>query len=379
MSERRGRPAGRAVTAAIRAAVAVAVLATLAGCTTGGTASSTAATPTQTSLTRTTSAQTTTAHTGATRTTATDPADPVAPSTTLASPAGSGGEPGTVPTGPPPSDTTVGATSKTQPSIGAVRELPDGVAPGLSGLAPGPTAGTFYAVDDMKGTSDVVVIRADGSLVGRIEVEGMAARNAEAMGVAKCGQHRCLYVADIGDNVLGRDDIVIYRIVDPVIGKTAEPEIWRYTYPDGPHNAEAFFPLADGTIVIISKPGKDAAGNIAPHRIYRGRPGGGELTLVTTFDPPKPPSPLQSLLVGNVVTDAAYDGKRVLLLTYDQVVEYRAPSESADPAKFPSWATTQLPHPVMVQTEAIASSDCGYLVGSEEGPGGSSSAVAGVC
>ena len=306
--------------------------------------------------------------------------------TTAASPAGS---PTTVAvastTGSTRSVTTsapasaAAGSSTAELTMGAVHQLPAGVAPGLSGLAPGPTADTFYAVDDKVGTSQVVVIRPDGSVAGEIDVSGMSARNAEALGAAPCGSRHCLYIADIGDNAAAREDVVIYRLTDPAVGRTAEPAVWRYTYPDGPHNAEAFFPLTDGTLVIVTKPARRKDGTVAPHRVYRGKPGGGALTSVTTFSPPEPRRPLQSLLVGNVVTDAAYDGKRVLLLTYDQVIEYRAPTPDADPATFPRWPHTALPDPPMIQTEAIAVTDCGYLVGSEEGPGGTRSAVAQVC
>jgi hypothetical protein len=94
------------------------------------------------------------------------------------------------------------------------------------------------------------------------------------------------------------------------------------------------------------------------------------LDLVGTFTPPAPAVPEQSLLTGTVVTDAAYDGDRVLLLTYDQVIQYTAPAPGADPTGFPHWPHRSLPMPAVPQAEGITSlpDRCGYAVMSEAGP-----------
>ncbi len=142
-------------------------------------------------------------------------------------------------------------------------------------------------------------------------------------------------------------------------------EKWVYSYPDGAHNAESLIVTAEA-IVIVTKPDRGAK----DHRIYSGPLGGGGLRLVHTFRPPAPADPRQSLITGVVATDADWDGTRVLLLTYDDVISYEAPAAGADPADFAAWPHRQVPIPALDQAEGIASlaDHCGYAVVSEARP-----------
>lgn len=271
---------------------------------------------------------------------------------------------------------------------GAIHELPDGVAPESSGIAASATMPrVFFVVDDATNTDEIVAVRSDGSLVARIGVAGMSARNAEAVSAGPCGSRagRCLYVGDIGDNNAQRKSISVYRVDEPALtSPPAAPlpaDRWRYTYPDGPHNAEAMVVMTDGSLLILTKSAPDAtSGQVPPHRIYRAPAGGGPLTFVSSYRPPDPVTAVQSLFTGTVVTDASYTAGRMLLLTYDEIVEYRAPKPGADPATFPSWPHAALPAPAMIQSEGITAdlAGCGYEVTSEEGPDGSRAGLAGV-
>ncbi len=242
-------------------------------------------------------------------------------------------------------------------------------------------------VDDGTGAAGIVAIRSDGSLLADLAVSGMSASNAEALAAGPCGDRagRCLYVGDIGDNALQRGHITVYRISEPSLTPAPQNPVaadeWNYNYPDGAHDAESLMAADDGSLVVITKSAIDkTTGKVPPHRIYRAAPGGGELTFVSSFTPPEPAMRRQSLFTGTVVTDANYARGRVLLLTYDQVVEYVAPTAHADPAAFPSWPHHELPAPAMIQSEGIAAdiAGCGYEVTSEEGPGGSRAGLAGV-
>ncbi len=163
----------------------------------------------------------------------------------------------------------------------------------------------------------------------------MSAVNAEALAPGPCeatGGLRCLYVGDIGANT-GASAITVYRLAEPdaaALPASVQANRWVYDYPDGEFNAEALLIADDGGVVLITKPDLGRS----PHRVYTGRAGGGVLTLRTTFTPPEPEVPFQSTVVGNVVTDASRLRDRVLLLTYDQAMEYLAPTPDADPARF---------------------------------------------
>lgn len=155
----------------------------------------------------------------------------------------------------------------------------------------------------------------------------------------------------------------------------------HYTYPDGPHNAEAMMIDADGSLLIITKSAPNEVGVVPPHRIYRGRAGGGTLVYLSSCTPPKPTRPAQSLFTGTVVTDAAHSNGRVLILTYDEVIEYLVPKTGALLADFAQWPHRELPDPPMIQTEGITDQNtgCGYEVNSEGGPGNNRAGLAAVC
>ncbi len=282
------------------------------------------------------------------------------------------------------------------PTVSAahVARLAAGVADEASGVAAATaTPGAFFVVDDPTGTDGVVAVDGNGTLLARISVAGMSAGNAEALAAGTCGtipiadsdapptgDVRCLYAGDIGDQV-GRKHITIYRFAEPGLSPPPDGPVpadaWDYTYPDQPQDAESLLVDSDGSLLIITKPAHKK-GPVAAHRVYRAQPGGGELQQVGEFSPPEPPLALQSLVTGNVVTDAAALPGRVLLLTYDQIIEYTAPDPAAPLATFSSWPQHNLPKPEQIQSEGIAptADGCGYAVVSEGGPGGGPGSIA---
>lgn len=234
--------------------------------------------------------------------------------------------------------------------------------------------GVAFVVDDTTGEDRIGVVRTDGSWVGGFEVAGMGAANAEALASGPCragAAATCLYIGDLGDHI-GREHVTVYRLREPDPGDLpdrVDAAIWRYTYPDGQYDAEALMVDASGNLVVVTKRkvGSDADG-VA--RVYRGKPGGGRLTHVSTVTLPRPPLPAQSLFAGNVVTDATWQPGRVLLLTYDQVIQYVAPSASADPAEFASWPHEETSLLALRQAEGVSvrsrtASPCGFVVAGE--------------
>lgn len=315
------------------------------------------------------------------------------PQSTAVSSSGTTTTPTPTPSSAAPPSTTSSAAS---PSSGVTASDPAAPVPvpggtvsfeglpdeGVSGLVAVPgRQGAWFAVTDRYHSGDLLVLYVDGSHTS-IPVTDLSARNLEALAAGPCEaglSGTCLYLADIGDNDRSRDSILLTSVPvpDPALAPPAlQGTTWEYTYPDGPHDAETLVVAQDGRIIVVTKAAADDPG----HRVYVGAPGGGQLELRHTFDPPAPQRPLQSLLVGTVVTDAAWDGSRMLVLTYDQVLEYTAPSPDADPADFPTWPVRELPHPRLVQTEGIADGDdgCGYVVVSE-GRGGPGTLVAASC
>ena len=236
------------------------------------------------------------------------------------------------------------------------------------------TSGVYYVVSDEPGTDEVVAIRADGTLVGRVGVDGMSAENAEALAVGHCGPSgsgQCVFVGDIGDHV-GRADVVVYRFPEPDLTAPTENAVAadavRYTYPDAPTDAEALIVDDSGRPLIVSKASFDeASATTGPTRLYRGDAEGGVLDLLGEIDLPDPDRAVFTGIAGNVVTDASTMHGRVLLRTYDQVVEFLAPRAGADLGEFPDWPLRRVPAPIQIQSEAVGYrlDACGYVTISE--------------
>jgi hypothetical protein len=297
-----------------------------------------------------------------------------------------------VPTDPPVDPSSQVASEPPAPTPPTLTTTVVPLAPGVSDEASGiaastSTPGAYYLIDDGTGTDGVAAVGSDGALLARITVEGLSAGNAETLSAGTCGSSplpdgasadTCLYVGDIGDNAATRSDIAVYRFAEPDLADPpTDPvlaEEWRYTYPDGPQNAEAMMVDADGSLIIVTKPPAEGA---LPHRIYRAEPGGGELVFIREFSPPAATHPFKTLFTGNVVTDLAAAPGRVLLLTYDDVQEYLPPDPAAALSTFPDWPHRPLPLPGLPQAEGItATADgCGYVVASEAGPGGKSGSL----
>ena len=137
-----------------------------------------------------------------------------------------------------------------------------------------------------------------------------------------------LYLGDIGDNLDQRQEIVVYRIPEPVAGgggpvpttaspaMTAPAEALRLRYPDGPHNAEALaVHPTNGDLYVISKDAQSA-------KVFK---------AAAPLDPSKVAPMIQvgTIRLGagarglEVITgaDISPDGRRVALATYSQGYE----------------------------------------------------------
>jgi hypothetical protein len=195
-------------------------------------------------------------------------------------------------------------------------------ATGLSGLIA--TATGFVSQNDgANDPSNVLIFYLDlRCRVVRTQSYPTPARDPQDLAQAPDGT---LWVADTGDNVnsgVRRSTVALWQL--PASG--GEPVIYRLTYPDGPHDAEALFFTPKGVAVIVTKEITGISGIYEPTGPLRAQTGDGvPLRRVGQFRPASTGVPTILGRFGEVlVTGAATspDRRRVALRTYSAVYEW---------------------------------------------------------
>ncbi len=129
-----------------------------------------------------------------------------------------------------------------------------------------------------------------------------------------------LWVADTGDNRSVRDEVQVLEVAEPAGSTAGRVTSYRFTYEDGPHDAEALLVLPGGRrIAVVTKA-------LSGSSVYTAALGDRVLTKATdlrlrpTGTRGGPAGPFGSVLVtGGAVSP---DGRRVVLRTYTDVLEW---------------------------------------------------------
>jgi len=186
----------------------------------------------------------------------------------------------------------------------------------LSGMVA--TGGGFVVVND---GSDDPAARKIFYLNGRCALTRTVSypsrpRDTEDLGLTPNGT---LWVADIGDNDRNRDTIGLWKLPEG----SSRPQLYRLSYPDGPHDAEALLFNGDGTPVVVTKT-VGTAGVYEPATDLRAgrtttlrKVGDVTLPITTTSNPFSIPGRL--VITGGAVSP---DGKHATLRTYADAFEF---------------------------------------------------------
>jgi hypothetical protein len=153
-----------------------------------------------------------------------------------------------------------------------------------------------------------------GKLLSRWQVTSARSYDWEDIAVGPRG----LYIGDIGDNNRDRPSITVYRIPEPdphaaKPGRTASAEGFRFTYPDGPHDAEALLVHPKtGDVYIVSK----AHLSDSETAVYRARAPLRSGTVLQKVAVLHIARGLLGSLAGITGGDISPDGSRVVLCDY---------------------------------------------------------------
>jgi hypothetical protein len=213
-----------------------------------------------------------------------------------------------------------------------------------SGLAVSRTQpGVLWSHNDSGDGPNLYAIDLSGRLLAVIPVAGAAAEDWEDMSSGPCPAdmatqltgtaQSCLYLADIGDNNRRREELTVYVLVEPKLPSTGAkaPTVtarsFRYRYPDGPDDAEAFAVAPEGDVTIVSK---GRSGSIdffgIPAASVSRALGSGELL---TAERGGNSGITPNAEISRLVTSAAVsrDGTTLAVRTYNEVFFYGAVEE----------------------------------------------------
>jgi hypothetical protein len=208
-----------------------------------------------------------------------------------------------------------------------------------SGLATDSRARIYWTINDSGAGGVAYGLNPSGRVVGTlryaaspIDVEAVALHDGR------------LYIADIGDNTEIRDFVTVYYFDNArAEGQTVDYHSWDFSYPDGPHNAEALLVDGSGRLFVVTK-GATGAVYAAPRQLQRS--GINKLTKV-----------------GNApaaVTDATFlpGEDRIALLTYGSIVVVDAKS-------YKILGRVDIPVPAQTESITVSLDKSSLLVGSE--------------
>tara|TARA_B100001123_G_scaffold249419_1_gene278414 strand:- start:214 stop:1194 length:981 start_codon:yes stop_codon:yes gene_type:complete len=232
--------------------------------------------------------------------------------------------------------------------------------------------GVFWTHNDSGDEARVYALDERAMLVATVAVDGVEARDWEAMTLGRCpheSERSCLYAADIGDNRARREQVEIHVIEEPdpadgdiVVAAVASLTI---TYPDGPHDAEGIAVTPAGDLVIVTKEQvRSTLVFTLPADQVRAALESGA-TLTPAAGRPLPIVPDRE--IRRYATGATFTlpGDRLVIRTYRELFVFTWPLEpDAQPLAEPCFLGQLDP-----QGEAIGAEDDGWLVLTSESPG----------
>lgn len=143
-------------------------------------------------------------------------------------------------------------------------------------------------------------------------------RDIEEVATARLNGITRIFLADIGDNLKQHLSVRIYAFEEPESGNPANYTTYTLNYPDGKHNAEAFWVDGRGSFWIVTKDATTAG-------VYRCASPKVGTNMMKRLGDVKINSGIGA---GRLVTGGAIsaDQKHVVLRTYLGAWEYRMPS-----------------------------------------------------
>ena len=218
----------------------------------------------------------------------------------------------------------------------------------LSGLAVSRlNPGILWSHEDSGGATELYALDFDGNRVATLTVEGVENEDWEDLAVFPSATGWSLYIGDIGDRGVERSLFSVLRVEEPLliagtVDYTVVPEVFSYTFPGDPEDAEALVVEGSGLPVILTKRADATAG------VYRFPTLADGVVLEWLGDVPTG-AVGEDLTARATAADLWPDGSRLVLRSYFHLWEF---SPAGDLAALP--APVELSGAFELQGEAVA-------------------------
>lgn len=259
----------------------------------------------------------------------------------------------------------------------------------ISGLAESVRhPGVLWAHADSGDSARLFALSPEGTLRAIVQLQGAVARDWEDIALGPCESAQdpaswgCLYVADLGDNLLASDHGFIFRVDEPAslpapATRSGAPVLqrsstqwrsWTLNWPHGPRDVEALAAMPDGRLVLMTK--ESTKGLSEVYRVALDSAGHALATRLGEL-PTALADVKEGLGVMVTAADLTVDGRHLLVRTYLRLFHFdlgdtlvAAPGQAA--MALASAPRLEVPVAVEIQGEAVAwSRSGGYWHASE--------------
>lgn len=222
----------------------------------------------------------------------------------------------------------------------------------ISGIADSKVnPGYIWGEEDSGNPNEIYLISHNGTVIKQVYLNGITNRDWEDMALVDGS----IYIAETGDNGGTYGSYRFYKFAEPSMNTdtVTNIETINFTYPDGPHDAEAFLVDESKDIYILTK--RD---NVS--RIYK---------LSYPYNSNNTVSLVGSLPYSSVVS-ATMNANEIIVKTYPGLFYYKRQSNQTIEQTLKS-AYTSLPYVLEPQGEAVgfANDGSGFYTISEKGFG----------
>lgn len=182
----------------------------------------------------------------------------------------------------------------------------------------------LYHINDSGDGPYIYLTNRSGQNAGTVEINNFDPKDTEDLSIGSCPHKKanCLYVGDIGDNKQVRSSIkVVILEEDKVFNKKSvnPSHIITLKYPEGPQNAESMAIHPNGDLFIATKDEYSSSLYWLPKKQLLNKGAYLKKIAVMKFSKIKDLSSKRNLATS---MDISPDGKKFIVLTYNDAVEF---------------------------------------------------------